>query len=90
MKFAAICSQNNPSFLRKSSASFWLEYKSKLPTLYDLALKLLVIPASSAYIERFFSVSGVCIDKRRGNMDSEMLCMRSLLKANLNLLSNSI
>jgi hypothetical protein len=38
---------------------FWAENRKQLPNLHKLAKRLLTIPASSAFIERFFSVCGV-------------------------------
>ena len=73
-----------------SLAEFWVQYRSRLPLLNDLALHLLVIPASSAYIERFFSISGLINAKRSGNMSSETLRMKALLKANSQLITKSL
>lgn len=41
-----------------STTEFWCQNADKLPNLHRLALRLLSIPASSAHIERFFSLSG--------------------------------
>ncbi len=75
---------NNTEF--DSPKGFWLKHKSSLPNLYNLALKLLSIPATSAYIERFFSITGQINNKQANQMSPELLEIRSMLKANLNLL----
>jgi hypothetical protein len=38
---------------------FWRIHKKELPHLYSLYLRLLSIPASSAFIERYFSITGI-------------------------------
>ena len=73
-----------------SLAEFRIKNRTQLPLLCEMALHLLVIPASSAYIERFFSISGIINTKRSGNMDSETLQMKAVLKANTHLLKKSI
>ena len=66
---------------------FWLKNRSKMPILFNLAIITLSIPASSAYIERFFSVSGViCANTRSFNMKDDLIIMRSMLKANYKIL----
>ena len=69
-----------------SSVVFWQTYQVRLPNLSKLALILLNIPASSAFVERFFSICGVVCRTRAGNMSPKMIISRSLLKANLWLL----
>ena len=65
---------------------FGKNMKKKMPNLFELALLLTHIPPSSSFIERFFSVCGIVKDKRQGNMSSNLLEMRSQLKANLSYL----
>ena len=67
---------------------FWIENRKTLPSLYKLAQRLLTIPASSAFIERFFSVCGVICKKRCGNMSDELKIMRSFLKCNIDILNS--
>jgi hypothetical protein len=69
-----------------TTKSFWEKYEIKMPNLFELALLLTHIPPSSSFIERFFSVCGIVKDKRQGNMSSNLLEMRSQLKANLSYL----
>ena len=67
---------------------FWIENRKTLPSLYKLAQRLLTIPASSAFIERFFSVCGVICKKRCGNMSDELIIMRPFLKCNIDILNS--
>lgn len=71
-----------------STTSFWKRFQSKLPNLSIVARQLLNIPASSAFIERFFSICGVVCTQRRGRMDEDMIIKRSMLKVNLDLLTS--
>jgi len=57
-----------------------------MPYLYELQLLLLNIPASSSFIERFFSISGIVCDVKRLNMKEDLIIMHSLMKANMNIL----
>ena len=67
----------------KLEKSFWRDYKKKLPILFKIALRLISIPASSAIIERFFSLSGLLCQKRRMNISDDVLIQRTMLKANI-------
>jgi len=58
-----------------------------MPNLRDLALKLLTIPSTSAFVERFFSICGVVNDKRRTNMREDTFVARTLLKPNVKILN---
>jgi len=45
----------------KSNSKFWLKHQLKHPSLFQLSLILYNIPDSSAFIERFYILSGnVC------------------------------
>jgi hypothetical protein len=70
-----------------STSAFWHKYRAKLPNLHKLSIILLNIPASSAYVERFFSICGFVNDKRRGNMKPDLLIKRCLLAANIDILN---
>ena len=69
-----------------STSDFWKQNKSKIPKLYDLSKILLNISASSAFIERYFSICGFVCDRRRLNMNDELIIMRCMLKVNLAIL----
>ena len=70
-----------------STTSFWNKFKSQLPLLSSVARQLLNIPSSGACIERFFSICGVICTQRRGNMSTDMIIKRSMLKVNLDILT---
>lgn len=76
------------TLITKSTKQFWIDNKKSFPFLFKLALRLLSIPATSAHIERFFSVTGIINSKRSTNISDELLIKRSMLKANLKLLEN--
>ena len=80
----------NPKVIdaKSSTNEFWLKYRTNMPKLFDLQVILLNIPASSSFIERFFSISGIVCDSRRLNMNDELIVMRSLMKANMSILND--
>jgi hypothetical protein len=69
-----------------STSEFWKKYKREVPYLFNLALKLLTIPATSAFLERFFSYAGIICNNRTPNLSDEMLINRSMIRSNMNLL----
>ena len=76
----------NTRTLRNST--FWRENMNRLPCLYRLNLQLFNIPASSAHLERFFSVTGWINNQRLQNMSDKLLVMRTMIKVNIGLLDN--
>ena len=78
--------KNTLSLGKKSTVNFWLDNKSDFPNLFTIVIHLLGIPASSAFIERFFSICGVVCKKRTGNMSDNLLITRSFIKCNLPIL----
>ena len=58
-----------------------------MPKLFDLTIILLNISASSAFIERFFSIAGIVCDLKRLNMKEDLIIMRSLMKTNMTVLA---
>jgi hypothetical protein len=72
----------------RSTPKFWEENKDKYEHLHKTATILLNIPASSAFIERYFSVCGIISNNRCGNMSPDLLITRSLLQANIELLED--
>ena len=67
-------------------SKFWQTYGGKLKKLRLLSRLLRAIPASSAFIERFFSICGIICDVRSGAMTDALIKIRCLLKANFNIL----
>ena len=76
------------AYQSRSTKSFWLENQSKLPILFELAIILLNIPASSSSIERFFSITGAVCDQRKSKMMDDLIGIRCMLKANYETLIN--
>ncbi len=76
----------NNKCLKKTVGAFWNENAKELKNLRSLALKLLNIPSSAAYIERHYSLCGVICDQRNRKMSSNMIVTRTMLKAYLNVL----
>lgn len=70
----------------KSNLSFWSKHQDSMPRLSRLAITLSNINASSAFIERFFSICGIICKKQRGNMNDDMIITRSILKSNIDIL----
>ena len=71
---------------------FGKKLQKDIHNLFDLQLILLNIWASSAFIERFFSVSGIICDIKRANMEEDLIRMRSMLiliKANMPILNST-
>ncbi len=69
----------------KSTSEFWKKNRRNFPNLYQLQTILLNIPASSAFIERFFSISGIVCDIKRLAIKDELIIMRSMTKANMSI-----
>lgn len=69
-----------------STSEFWKKYKNEMPHLFNLALRLLTIPATSAFLERFFSYAGIYCNNRTPNLSDETLINRSLIRSNMCLL----
>ena len=61
---------------------FWMSNEHKYPILSAFAQDLLVIPASSAPVERVFSVSGYISCGRRNRLNDKNLEREVLLKKN--------
>ena len=70
----------------KSSTNYWLQNQSKFRKLSELYFLLNSIPASSAYIERFFSISGIVCDQKRMTMEDDLIIHISMLKAKMKFL----
>lgn len=64
-----------------------MEKKTNFPNLFKLYVRFSSIPASSAFIERFFSICGVVCKQRAGNSSDDLLITRSFLKCNIEILN---
>ena len=71
---------------QRSPLDWWAkEGQRDFPSLYKLAVKYLIIPATSVPAERFFSCAGEVISKRRSRLEEEnariLICLHQNLKA---------
>jgi hypothetical protein len=73
-----------------TTASFWLSNRNKLEKLSFLFESANSIPASSASIERFFSLCGLIDTSRANRMSSDLFKIRCILRANIILLRNNM
>ena len=71
----------------KSNKKFWNENSEKLPRLRFLYICMQNIPATSAFIERYFSFAGIVCKKNAGSMSDSLMISRSMLKANMHILN---
>ncbi|CAF1635794.1 unnamed protein product [Adineta steineri] len=72
------------SFLCEESCEENLLFDKKhlYPCLYQLALKYLSVPATSASIERIFSQSGFIMRPHRASLTAKNVCLLTFLKCN--------
>ena len=61
---------------------FWIENEKTYPSLAPVACDLLIIPASSAPIERVFSTAGQITSGKRNRLNDRNLEREVLLKKN--------
>lgn len=85
--YSRILSQTEYLKTCRSSTQFWIKNSNSMPKLSSLALLLLNIPASSAHVERFFSICGAVCKQSSLGMKDDLIILRSMLKANLDLLN---
>jgi len=52
---------------------WWRKWGSMFPTLSKMARDVLAVPATSAWVERQFSISGGVISKLRGRLSAETI-----------------
>jgi hypothetical protein len=83
--FKKITTNKNFVSSQISTRQFWFDQVDDLPLLSELALVLLSILSSSAFIERFFSICGFCTRKYH-NLEDDLLEMRCMMHANINIL----
>jgi len=86
--FAAMFSGKHFEIPNLSSNNFWKEKKLKFPHLSTLFLIFNSINASSAFIERFFSICGIISTQRNQNSHEDLFIARVMLCSNINLVSN--
>ena len=86
VKYRSIVMSDQFAKSEKSTKDFWIEFSEKLPNLYKLANILLNICASSAFIERFFSICGLICKDRSLAMSDDLIVTRCLMAANISVL----
>ena len=64
------------------SVKFWVERESTFPILAPFAIDLLIVPASSAPVERAFSTAGVITSGRRNRLAGHNLEREIFIKRN--------
>ncbi|RNA03210.1 hypothetical protein BpHYR1_011108 [Brachionus plicatilis] len=80
---------NDRTTFAKSTQAFWSEFSNKLPILSQVALKIFCIPASSAFIERYFSICGLFNNKRSINIKPENFIDKVMFRVNIDLLDRT-
>ena len=71
----------------KSNISFWSKHQDDMHRLSKLAILLSNINASSAFIERFFSICGIICNKQSEYISDGMIITRNILKSNIDFLN---
>jgi hypothetical protein len=89
-QFRILLSNNNYAFLNEinSSKKFWIENADKFPNLKNLSLILFNINASSAFLERYFSLCGFVSKKNSCNISFDFSIARCLLSSNIKLIKH--
>ena len=83
--FRECLNKTDPSRL-VNTIIFWDKHKEHMPKLHHLTTILSNIPATSASLERYFSITGLICDKRRMRMTAKCIIMRCMIKVNLHLM----
>jgi hypothetical protein len=76
----------NSSIINKDALSFWKQHSNTFPFFASLAKKYLSVQASSAAVERMFSISGNIFSQRRRRMTTDFFTSLVFLKLNEKLL----
>ena len=71
-----------------NTRDFWLKYEAELPDLAAYAKHLLAVPATSAPVERIFSVGGAILRPARRRLSDKNFEILMFLKCNLHLFKN--
>ena len=67
---------------KKCPALWWEDNKALFPVLFELSLKFLAIPATSAPSERIWSISARYLTKLRSQLKPEIVASMIFLKEN--------
>lgn len=74
--------------LKSGPLHYWKQHAGRFKYLSTIALSLFCIPASSANIERVFSVAKDILSAKRNRMKSELFRRILFIRRNYNLLKN--
>ena len=77
-----------PENYRANTGAFWLKYENEWPELASYAKRVLTVPASSAAVERVFSVGGALLRPSRRRLSDRLFEMLMFLKCNWHLFKN--
>ena len=77
-----------PENLRDNTRLFWLKYEKEWPELASYTKRVLTVPASSAAVERVFSVGGSILRPSRRRLSDRLFEMLMFLKCNWHLYKN--
>ena len=78
---------NKPGHI--DTKEFWLQYQKSWPELTAYTKHLLSVPATSAPVERIFSVGGAILRPARRRLSDKNFEMLMFLKCNLHLFKNT-
>ena len=74
-----------PENLRDNTRLFWLKYEKEWPELASYTKRVLTVSASSAAVERVFSVGGSILRPSRRRLSDRLFEMLMFLKCNIKL-----
>jgi hypothetical protein len=74
----------------KETRLFWLKYEKEWPELAAYTKSILTVPASSAAVERVFSVGGAILRPSRRRLSDKLFEMLMFLKCNWHLFKNDV
>ena len=72
----------------KDTRELWLKYEKEWPELAAYAKSLLTVPASTAAVERIFSVGGAILKPSRRRLSDKVFEMLMFLKCNMHITRN--
>ena len=75
---------------KEDTRLFWLKYEKEWPELAAYTKAILTVPASSAAVERVFSVGGSILRPSRRRLSDRLFEMLMFLKCNWHLFQNDI
>lgn len=78
--------QKNPVVTNEGSLQFWKQNSKTFPCLSDLATDILCCPASTATVERMFSIAGEACSGRRNKLSGSRLECEILIRQNIHYL----